>query len=159
MKIKLVYFDKFKDQESKKIFDDYKKRIENFISFEVKELKENSSNNESTSNIKLSLQKEAKLILQEIKPASLTILLDIKGKSLDSIEFADFLKAQINQSSKKEIIFLIGSSHGVDESVKQICDYKISFSKMTFCKHLFKIIFVEQLYRAFTIINNINYHK
>lgn len=159
MKIKLIYFDKFKDLESKKLFENYKKRIENFISFEIKELKEISNSVESVSNVKLSLQKEAKLIQQEIKPTSLLILLDINGNSLDSKEFANFLNFNINQSNKKELIFLIGSSHGFDESIKKISNYRISFSKMTFCKNLFKIIFVEQLYRAFTIINNINYHK
>lgn len=159
MKIKLIYFDKFKDLESKKLFENYKKRIENFISFEIKELKEISNSVESVSNVKLSLQKEAKLIQQEIKPTSLLILLDINGDSLDSKDFANFLNFNINQSNKKELIFLIGSSHGFDESIKKISNYRISFSKMTFCKNLFKIIFVEQLYRAFTIINNINYHK
>lgn len=159
MKIKLIYFDKFKDLESKKLFENYKKRIENFIDFEIKELKEISNSVESVSNVKLSLQKEAKLIQQEIKPTSLLILLDINGNSLDSKEFANFLNFNINQSNKKELIFLIGSSHGFDESIKKISNYRISFSKMTFCKNLFKIIFVEQLYRAFTIINNINYHK
>lgn len=159
MKIKLIYFDKFKDIESKKLFDDYRKRIENFISFEVKELKEISINDESINSIKLALQKEAKLIQQEIKPTSLLILLDVNGNLLDSKEFSKFLNHNISQSNKKEIIFLIGSSHGFDESIKQMSNFRISFSKMTFCKNLFKIIFVEQLYRAFTIINNINYHK
>lgn len=159
MKIKLIYFDKFKDFESKKLFEDYKKRIENFINFEVKELKEISNSIESASNIKLALQKEAKLIQQEIKPTSLLILLDVSGNLLDSKEFAQFINQNINQSNKKELIFLIGSSHGFDESIKKLSNFRISFSKMTFCKNLFKIIFVEQLYRAFTIINNINYHK
>ena len=124
-----------------------------------KELKEQPNLNETLSNIKLSLEKESKLIFKEIKPTSILILLDIKGETLDSIEFADFLKKSINQSNKKEIIFIIGSSHGVDDNFKQICNYRISFSKMTFCKELFKVIFIEQLYRALTIINNINYHK
>lgn len=159
MKIKLIYFDKFKDIETKTIFESFVKRIKNYINLEIKELKEITNTNENETNIRLSLEKEAKLIKNEIKPQSILIILDILGKQMDSIEFANLLKKNIEQTNKKEIIFLIGSSHGIDDSIKQISDYRISFSKMTFCKNIFKILFIEQLYRAISIINNVGYHK
>lgn len=159
MKIKLIYFDKFKDIETKTIFESFVKRIKNYINFEIKELKEITNTNENEANIRLSLEKEAKLIKNEIKPQSILIILDILGKQMDSVEFANLLKKNIEQTNKKEIIFLIGSSHGIDDSIKQISDYRISFSKMTFCKNIFKILFIEQLYRAISIINNVGYHK
>lgn len=101
---------------------------------------------------------EANKILSILKSDDLLILLDEKGKTYRSIEFAKQLnKWQLN--SKKRIIFLIGGAWGFDESIYKRADAKLSLSDMTFSHQLIRLIFIEQLYRGFTILNNEKYHN
>ncbi|NLB85304.1 MAG: 23S rRNA (pseudouridine(1915)-N(3))-methyltransferase RlmH [Acholeplasmataceae bacterium] len=100
---------------------------------------------------------EGKLILKSLKSDDYVILLDVSSKTINSIEFARLLADIKNKTS--QIVFLIGGSKGFSEEVKQIADQKISFSKMTFPHELFRLILVEQIYRAESINNNSPYHK
>ncbi len=86
-----------------------------------------------------------------------TIALDVKGKELSSEKFADLLKRVDFDHS--QITFFVGEAEGLPQFVLDACDMKISLSKMTFPNELVRLIFLEQLYRAYTIINNEPYHK
>ena len=83
--------------------------------------------------------------------------MDVLGKQFTSEEFSTKIEKIALQSS--EITFIIGASNGIAEEIKTLCKERISFSKMTFPHQLMRVIFLEQLYRAFTISNNISYHK
>lgn len=87
------------------------------------------------------------------------ILLDEKGKTFTSREFANYLEKKMSTSSGKRIVFLVGGAYGFHESIYSRANDKISLSAMTFSHQLIRQIFLEQLYRAFTIINNHPYHN
>lgn len=101
--------------------------------------------------------KEEKAIFKNLKEDSYVILLDIKGELLDSIEFSKKLDYLI--TTYKEVVFIIGGSFGVTEAIKHRANERISFSPLTFPHQLMRLIFVEQLYRAFKIKLNHPYHK
>ena len=102
-------------------------------------------------------KKEGERIISKIPNNSYTIVLDLKGKELDSIEFAKKMDEITNISST--INFIIGGSLGLDSSVIEKANYKLSFSKFTFPHKLMKLILLEQIYRSFKINNNESYHK
>ena len=103
------------------------------------------------------MSKEKDNILKVIKPNDYNILLDLDGQSFTSLEFASKL---LNLREKyPNINFIIGGSFGVDTDIKEKCQERISFSKLTFPHQLFRVIFLEQIYRSFKIINNEEYHK
>ncbi|EIE41778.1 ribosomal RNA large subunit methyltransferase H [Mycoplasmopsis canis UFG4] len=132
-------------KEYQVIFDDYVKKVNFFAKINVIEVKE-----QKISNIELKKQKETELILEKIPKNSLVIYLSLKGKQIDSEEFAQ------NITNIDNITFVIGGSNGV---VEEMFQNKINFSKMTFPHQLFRVMLIEQIYRAFTIKNGITYHK
>jgi 23S rRNA (pseudouridine1915-N3)-methyltransferase len=103
-------------------------------------------------------QKEAEKFLEKIKSDDFVILLDERGSIFNSKQFADFMIHKQNLSIKK-VIFIIGGAFGFDEKMYQRANAQISLSPMTFSHQLIRIIFLEQLYRAFTIIHNFPYHN
>ena len=105
-----------------------------------------------------SLDMEAEKILSFIKPSSFVITMEIEGKMLSSEDFAEQINAIAN-SGTNELVFVIGSSHGISEKVSYRADYKLSLSKMTFLHNFARLILVEQIYRAFKIIKGETYHK
>ena len=102
-------------------------------------------------------EKESREILKQIKPSDFVILLDVQGEQMDSVEYSGYLQKLENQS--KDIVFVIGGSFGVSDLVKQRANKLLSFSKMTFPHELFRLLFFEQLYRAYSLKNNKKYHK
>ena len=100
---------------------------------------------------------EKNLILSKIDKKDYIITLEINGKEMNSLEFSKFLDNTFISNSN--ICFIIGGSNGLDEEVSKLANYKLSFSKMTFPHQLFRVILLEQIYRAFKIINNESYHK
>lgn len=102
-------------------------------------------------------EKESREILKQIKLSDFVILLDVQGEQMDSVEYSDYLQKLENQS--KDIVFVIGGSFGVNDLVKQRANKLLSFSKMTFPHELFRLLFFEQLYRAYSLKNNKKYHK
>lgn len=155
LKINLICIGDIKEKYLREAIEEYSKRISRFADLKIIELKENVANSNSTADITSALKKDAKQILPHIKGHC--ICLDIKGKMLSSEELAQ----KINKTAltNSEISFIIGASNGIDEEIKNICKEKISFSPMTFPHQLMRVIFLEQLYRSFTILNNISYHK
>lgn len=103
-------------------------------------------------------QKEGEAILKKAGPGDMIILLDEKGKEMSSVGFAGFLEQKMNMGAKN-LNFVIGGAYGFSKEVYAKCDMKLSLSKMTFSHQIIRLIFMEQLYRAFTIIRNEPYHN
>ena len=101
---------------------------------------------------------EGKKLLKGIAPGDELVLLDEKGKQFNSVEFASFLQKKFNAGLKK-MIFCIGGAYGFSEEVYMRSNSKISLSEMTFSHQMVRLIFLEQLYRAFTIIKGEPYHN
>lgn len=144
--IKIICLGKIKEDYLNKLIDDYKKRISRYHKIEIIEL--NDSND---------LSKEAVDILKHINNQDYVIALDIEGDNIDSVSLAKKIdNIFLNHST---ITFVIGSSFGLDDSIKNRANYKLSFSKLTFPHGLFRGILLEQIYRSFKILNNETYHK
>lgn len=155
IKINLITIGDIKEQYLKDAITEYKKRLTRFCNLKVVEIKESIANSNNDKDILIALKKDAEQIKKHLKGH--IICLDISGKMLSSEE----LSAKINTLSLKssELSFIIGASNGIDEEIKNLSNERLSFSKMTFPHQLMRVIFLEQLYRAFTIANNIAYHK
>ena len=153
MKIKLFVIGKTNFDFVKIGFKEYEKRLSRFVKFEYVVIKEGKSNN--SNEVKTI---EAKNIIDKITSNDYLILLDNNGKEYNSINFANLIENKMNTSSK-DIVFLIGGAYGFDDSIYLIAKEKISLSQMTFSHQIIRLIFIEQLYRAFTIINNHPYHN
>lgn len=151
--IKIICVGKIKEKYFIDALDEYKKRISKFSKIEIIELQD-----EATDNEKLVLSKEKEKVLKVINKTDYNIALDINGKELSSIELANKID-NIFTNYNSNITFIIGGSCGIDDEIKNICDYKLSFSKMTFPHQLFRVVLLEQIYRAFKILNNESYHK
>jgi 23S rRNA (pseudouridine1915-N3)-methyltransferase len=154
MKITVLLVGKTSSAEIKAISADYLKRINHYIKAEEVIL-ENSSI--KTSDKKKMKEMEGELILKKIAPADFVILLDDKGRELSSLQFAQYLEGLFNQSLKN-VFFIVGGAYGFSEKVYKRANAKLSLSKLTFSHQIVRALFLEQLYRAFTIINNEPYH-
>jgi len=135
--------------------NDFSKRLNSFINFNVETI-DNIKHLKDAEIIKL---EESKKILSKLKKEDHLILLDEKGKSYTSRAFAESIQKLLNISGSKRIIFLVGGAFGFHSSVYDRADGKIALSEMTFSHQLIRLIFMEQLYRAFAIINNHPYHN
>ena len=136
--------------------DDYQKRIGHFIDFTIIDLPEiKQTKNFSPELIR---QKEGELLIKNLNKIDICILLDEKGAEYNSRGFSDFLKKILNQGGK-HIGFVIGGAYGFSEQVYKLAHFEISLSKFTFTHQMVRLIFVEQLYRAFTILKGIPYHN
>ena len=156
MKIKIIALGKVNEPYLKEGIDEFLKRIAPYTTIEVSEIKPVEIKDENL--IQKSLDLEADKILDYIKPSSFVITLEIGGKMLSSEDFAQELNEIIN-SGVNELVFVIGSSHGLSQKISQRADYKLSLSRMTFLHNFARLILVEQIYRAFKIIKNETYHK
>lgn len=149
--ITIITVGKIKEKYIREGIDDYLKRLSKFTKIELIELEDESFDKAKT------LKKEADKILKKINPKSFIVTLEIDGKELSSIELSELIeKTTITHSN---ITFIIGGSYGLDDEIKKLSNCKLSFSKMTFPHQLFRLLFLEQLYRSYKIINNEEYHK
>ncbi len=156
MKIKIIALGKVNEPYLKDGIDEFLKRIAPYTTIEVSELKPVEIKDENL--IQRSLDLEADKILDLIKPSAFVVTLEIGGKMLSSEDFAMEINEIVN-SGVNELIFVIGSSHGLSHKVSERADYKLSLSKMTFLHNFARLILVEQIYRAFKIIKGETYHK
>ena len=156
MKIKIIALGKVNEKYLKIGTEEFLKRISPYSPVEVIELKPIEI--KDTNLISKILDAEAEKILENVKPSSYVITLEIGGNMLTSEDFADKINKLIN-SGINELVFIIGSSHGISPKVSQRADYKLSLSKMTFLHNFARLILVEQIYRAFKIIKGETYHK
>lgn len=156
MKIKIIALGKIKEKYLKDGIDEYLKRLRPYTPLEIIELTPIEIKDENL--IDKVLDAEAEKIISHIKPSSFIITLEIAGKQFDSVDFSKKLE-QITNSGVSEIVFIIGSSCGLSQKVRNISNLKLSLSKMTFIHQFTRLILLEQIYRAFKISNNETYHK
>ena len=155
MKITLLTVGKTDKDWVKKGLDIYVSRLKHYISFNITEIPELKNVSAlTTAQIK---QKEGEFILKNVRSADELILLDERGSMLSSVEMAKKLQDKITYSGR-DIVFVIGGAYGFSDDVYDRADSKISLSKMTFSHQMVRVIFVEQLYRSFTIIKGEPYH-
>ena len=135
--------------------NEYEKRLKHYCKFSqliIPDIK--NAGNLSKKELK---EKEGHLILDSLKNSAYVILLDDKGITLSSIEFSEFLNNKM-VSSANELVFIIGGAFGFSQSIYKRANNKLSFSKMTFSHQMMRMIFKEQLYRAYTILKGEKYH-
>lgn len=155
MKITLLFVGKTSDKNIDTGIDKYFNRLKRYIQFDI-EVIPALKNTRSLSETQIK-DKEGDLILSKLNTSDYIVLLDERGKELTSLKFADFIQKRMIQSSKN-LVFIVGGAYGFSESVYQKASYKLSLSQMTFSHQIIRLIFMEQIYRAFTIINNEPYH-
>ena len=143
--IKIICIGKVKEKYLRDMIDDYTKRISKYHKIEIIELADSNIN------------KEKEELLRVINTKDYNIVMDIDGNNLSSREFAEKIDKTFLINSN--ITFIIGGSDGVSPEIKELANYRLSFSRLTFPHQLFRGILLEQIYRAFKIINNESYHK
>ena len=155
MKIELWYIGKTRLDYIQQGIDHYVKQLMRYCQLEVKQLK--SASGITNSDIRAYKKSEAEYTIRNLKSTDYLVLLDEGGVIYSSTEMSSWLQSTIDRSMPR-IVFLIGGAYGFDESIYERAQFKLSLSKMTFPHQLVRVIFLEQLYRAFTILNNQNYH-
>lgn len=156
MNIKIIAVGKLKEKYSKDAVDEFKKRLGAYCSLSLVEIPAQEIKDDNMAQKYMELEGEK--ILASIKPDAYVITLEILGKELDSVSFANKIKTLLNEGYN-EIVFVIGGANGLSKSVSDRANFKLSFSKMTFTHQLIRIFLYEQIYRAFKIINNESYHR
>ena len=155
MKIVLLVIGKTDTGYFADAFNEYKKRLNHYIPFEMTVIPDiKNVKNLSESQQK---EKEGEQILKSLQTGDYLVLLDEKGKDFTSMQFASYLEKKMNVVPKR-LVFVIGGPYGFSEAVYNASSEKIALSKMTFSHQMIRVIFVEQIYRAMTILNNEPYH-
>lgn len=148
--IKIVCVGKIKEKFLSLAISEYLKRLSKYTKVDIVQVADEA-------NAEKALKVEGEKILSKIKPDEYVIALDISGERISSIEFAKKIDSVFNNYSK--LTFVIGGSYGLSSLVKKRSNYLLSFSKMTFPHQMFRVILLEQIYRAYKINNNESYHK
>ncbi len=157
--ITLIVMGKLKEKFYLSAAAEYEKRLKGYCSFKIIELPEHRlPEDPSPAEIQAGLDKEAELIFAKVPKNSWLCIFTPEGKILSSEEFAGKLK-DVKNSGKSSACFLIGSSFGISQKVKDKADFKLSMGKMTFPHHLARIMVLEQIYRAEAIQAGSKYHK
>lgn len=149
--IKIICIGKIKEKYLQDAILEYKKRISKYTNIEIIEL------DDYNYDVKKTLLSEYNNIIKVMNKSDYNILLDINGNSLDSISFAKKISDTLIINGN--ITFIIGGSNGVLDELREEVNYRLSFSKMTFPHQLFRVLLLEQIYRAYKINNNEEYHK
>ncbi|HQC55057.1 MAG TPA: 23S rRNA (pseudouridine(1915)-N(3))-methyltransferase RlmH [Clostridia bacterium] len=152
MRINIVAVGKLKEKYWKDAISEYSKRMQKYFNLNIIEVNEYSN----SKNIEVIKEQEGQAILSKVKGK--TVLLDIKGDLVSSEDLSSFIEESAVKG-ESEITFIIGGSNGVSEQVKDKSDKIISFGKVTYPHQMTRLILIEQIYRAGTIMNNESYHK
>lgn len=148
--IKIICLGSLKEKYLIEAIKEYQKRLSKYTKLEIIELKDEKDDVNP-------LKKEKEYIKKHINSRDNIVILDINGKEYTSESFAEFINKELTNNSN--ITFVIGSSNGLDDEIKELSNKRISFSSLTFPHGLFRVILLEQIYRSFKIINNETYHK
>lgn len=158
MNIRIICVGKLKEKFWQEACNEYAKRIGGFTKLEIVELKEvKLPKNPSEADELSVIAKESANILEKIDERDYVIAMDVSGKQQDSLKFSKTI--QSIGLEHQTIDFVIGGSLGLSDEVRKRANQRISFSEMTFPHQLFRVILLEQIYRAFKIANNETYHK
>lgn len=159
MKITILAVGKIKEKFYVSAIEEYTKRLSRYCKLNIIQVADEKTIENSTDReIDIVKSKEAQRILKNIPEDAYVVTLEINGKMLDSEEMAEKID-KLGISGQSHIIFVIGGSLGLHETVSKRADFKLSFSKMTFPHQLMRVILLEQIYRSYRIINNEPYHK
>lgn len=159
MKITLITVGKIRESFYREAVSEYRKRLSRYCSLEIKEVEdERTSEGISDAEKEQILKKEGERIAKLLPENAYLVTLEIEGKSYTSEAFAQEI-AGLGIRGKSHIAFVIGGSLGLHNAIKKRADLAVSFSKMTFPHQLMRVVLLEQLYRAFRIINGEPYHK
>ena len=150
--IKIICVGKIKEKYLKDAISEYNKRINKYTNLEIIEVSDRDK-----LPINDILDKEGNDILKYINDKDYVVTLEIDGNSLSSLELAEKIDTTFNNYSN--IVFIIGGSYGLSDIIKKRSNYALSFSELTFPHQLFRVILLEQVYRAYKINNNETYHK
>lgn len=153
MRLRLIWVGKTKNEHVRALVDDYLRRLSHFCRLEVTELREGSGADERTV-----LEEEARRIAGALAPGSLTVLLDVEGRELSSHELASQLEGWQNAGTR-EIVFVVGGHLGVTDEIKRRAGVRWSLSRLTLTHEMARVVVVEQLYRAHTILRGLPYQK
>ncbi|TWP22770.1 23S rRNA (pseudouridine(1915)-N(3))-methyltransferase RlmH [Apibacter muscae] len=156
MKITLLAIGKTNSKELINLIESLEKRLPSFIKFERKELPDiKNAKNLSENELK---NAEADLIISQLEPNDVVYLLDEKGVEYTSMKFSQLMDQHMN-NSVKHLVFCIGGAWGFSQKMYSLNPHKIALSKMTFTHQMVRLFFVEQLYRAFSILQGKPYHN
>ena len=154
MRITLVETGKTKDPFIREGVELFRERVVRYVPFRIETLPDLKNSGKMT--MKEVQENEGKLLLKRLRPEDHVVLLDERGTQYDSIAFARFLNSL--QGKVKELQFVIGGPYGFSEAVYERADERVSLSRLTFSHQLVRVLFMEQLYRAFTILKGEPYH-
>ncbi|CAN5331150.1 23S rRNA (pseudouridine(1915)-N(3))-methyltransferase RlmH [soil metagenome] len=146
MKFRFVLVGKTKDKNWRALQEEYLQRLSHFVKFEITEIKDSGK------------EDEGKRILEKVNQSNFVCLLDVKGRSISSHELAGKIVNWQNRAFK-EIAFVIGGAEGVASEVVEKADFSLSLSLLTFTHEMARVVMLEQLYRAYTIIKGFPYQK
>ena len=159
MKITILCVGKVKEKFYRDAIDEFTKRLSRYCKLEIVEVADEKTNEYASENeIRLVKEKEGERIIKNIKDDAYVITLCIDGKQLNSEELSERIE-RLGIQGTSHICFIIGGSLGLSDEVIKRADFKLSFSKMTFPHQLMRVILLEQIYRAYRIMNNEPYHK
>ena len=160
MLIKIIGVGKIKEKFYKDALAEYEKRMTSYNKVEIIEVADEKAP-ETLSEKEIDQVKgaEGERILSKIKENSFVVTLEIAGKALDSIKFARLIQDEMLDGFGRDMVFVIGGSNGLGENVLKRSNYRLSFGKMTYPHQLMRVILMEQIYRAYRIINKEPYHK
>lgn len=150
MKFRFVWIGKTKEKNWRTLQEEYLQRLSHFVRFETVELREGSVSDGKSG--------ESKRILENVNQSSFVCLLDVQGKQIGSPQLAQIIEKWQNQGLK-EIAFVIGGADGVTPEVVERADYSLSLSSFTLTHEMARVVLIEQLYRAYTIIKGFPYQK
>ena len=143
--IKIICVGKIKEKFLRDAIEEYMKRLSKYHKINIIEIMDSNKKTEATE------------ILKKIDNKDYIITMEIEGKELSSTELSNLIDKTF--ITNPNITFIIGGSDGLDDEIKKLSNYKLSFSKLTFPHQLFRVILLEQIYRSFKILNNETYHK
>ena len=156
--VKFITLGTLKEEYLREAAAEYEKRLGAFCKIQIVQLKEERlPDDPSESEIRKALEKEAVKINSEIPPRAYKIAMCVEGKQLSSEELA----SKLGEISDRygDVCFIIGSSHGLADSIKSECDMRLSVSKLTFPHQLMRVLLLEAVYRGFNILKGTKYHK
>lgn len=155
MKVELIWVGKTVNKHFVDLIDDYAARVKHYVGFDIVTIPELKN----TKNLSVDQQKqqEGDLILRQLQTGDHVVLLDEHGRELRSVEFSKYMEQKM-QTVGKRLVFVVGGPYGFSPNVYARANEKLSLSKMTFSHQMIRLIFVEQLYRAMTIMRGEPYH-
>ena len=159
MKITIITVGKVKESYFRGAIEEYSKRLSKYCKLDIVEVTDEKTPDKASETEEQQIkEKEAERIMKYVREDAYVIALAIEGKQLDSVELSEKIE-KLGIQGKSHMQFIIGGSLGLHHTVLSRADYKLSFSKMTFPHQLMRVILLEQIYRAYRIMNHEPYHK